>query len=218
MKLISLALILTLLLLGFNTETVSILISGDAEAWEDLSHGSMVMLLFFTLVLMTIHNTFPVIPLVLLISINVSVFGFTLGYFWSLFISLISATVAFIIARYWFQSFFDKYVDSNIKEKIERRGFWYVFLGRIFPVIPSSVTNIAAGVSSVRYRTFLYATLIGNMVYFFLLALITQGIFSIQLESYLLVVIAALLLLAYAILRLWKRKQVKKGMTQDKLP
>src|SRR5690606_20764939 len=98
MKLISLALILTLLLLGFNTETVSILISGDAEAWEDLSHGSMVMLLFFTLVLMTIHNTFPVIPLVLLISINVSVFGFTLGYFWSLFISLISATVAFIIA------------------------------------------------------------------------------------------------------------------------
>jgi uncharacterized membrane protein YdjX (TVP38/TMEM64 family) len=181
MKLILIALLLlTGLLLIFNTDIVSILISGDPEALKELSRGSIVMLMLITLMLMMIQNTFPVIPLVLLISVNVSIFGLTTGYLWSWLISIIGAVFSFMITRYWFQAFLEKYVSDKLKLRIEEKGFWYVIIGKLLPFMPSSVVNIAAGVSSVRFSNFIYATIIGNSVYYFILYSISQGLLSIQ--------------------------------------
>jgi uncharacterized membrane protein YdjX (TVP38/TMEM64 family) len=213
MKLLSFALILILLLLSLNTDTVSILIAGDPEVLQDLSQGSIFILLFFTILLMTIQNMLPIIPLFLLISVNVSVFGFTTGFIWSWLISVIGAILSFMIARYWFQSFINKFVNDKVKLKIKEQGFWYVWIGRVLPIMPTSVINIAAGVSSVRFSIFLYATILGNMIYILILSLISQGLLSMQLEMQILIPIAVLVLVAYVIMKLWKRKQ----MNNDKL-
>jgi uncharacterized membrane protein YdjX (TVP38/TMEM64 family) len=210
LKLISFALILTLLILTLKTDTFSILLSGDPEALKDLSHGSIFMLLLFTLLLMTIQNMFTIIPLLLLISVNVSIFGFIQGYIWSWLISIAGAVISFLITRYWFQTFFTKYVNNEFKQKIEEKGFWFVFIGRILPFMPTSVVNIAAGISSIRFKKFLYATLLGNMIYFLLLSFISQGILSIPWESLLYASIAVVGLIAFVIMKLWKRKQMIK--------
>ncbi|MEX1029679.1 MAG: VTT domain-containing protein [Paenibacillaceae bacterium] len=179
-KLIWIALTLIVLLLSFKTDTFSILISGDPEALKEVSRGNIAMLLLITLVLMIIQNTFPVLPLLLLISMNVSIFGLNEGYIWSWFISIIGAIIAFMITRYGFQALFHKYVSEKIKLRIEAHGFWYVILGRLLPFMPSSLVNIAAGGSSVRFNNFLLATIIGNTVYYSILYLISQGLLSIH--------------------------------------
>ncbi|MDF2670459.1 MAG: hypothetical protein K0R67_2765 [Paenibacillus sp.] len=216
MKLISFALILILLLLSLNTDTVSILIAGDPEVLKDLSHGSIFILLFFTILLMTIQNMLPIIPLVLLVSVNVSIFGLTTGFIWSWLISIVGAVLSFMIARYWFQSFFNKIVKDKVKQKIKERGFWYVWIGRVLPIMPTSVINIAAGVSTVRFSLFLYATVLGNMIYILILSLISQGLLSMQLEMQIIIPIAVLVLVAYAIMKVWRKKQITNNKLSSK--
>jgi uncharacterized membrane protein YdjX (TVP38/TMEM64 family) len=178
-KKVSFVLLLPIILLSFNTETMSVLLSADTESLKNLSQGSFLLLLLFTILLMTVQNLFTIIPLILLISINVTLFGFTGGYIWSWLISIMGSAVSFFLSRYAFQAFFSKYVNSEWKNKIENKGFWFVFTGRIMPFVPTSVVNIAAGISTVRFSKFFYATALGNMIYFFVLSAISVGILSI---------------------------------------
>jgi uncharacterized membrane protein YdjX (TVP38/TMEM64 family) len=179
-KLLWTAVVLIIVIMFIQTDTVSILLSGDPEELQKLSRGSMLMLMFITFALMIAQNFFPVIPLLLLVSMNVSIFGLNEGYIWSWFISIIGAIIAFTITRYWFQSLFHKYVSDSIKQRIEAHGFWFVILGKLLPFMPSSLVNIAAGGSSVRFNNFFLATIIGNTVYYCLLYLISQGLLNIQ--------------------------------------
>ena len=208
MKLVSFALVLSLLIFTFNTDTFSILISGDSEALRNLSHDNLTVLLLLTLFLMTIQSMFSIIPLLLLISVNVSIFGFIQGYIWSWLTSIIGAIIAFLITRYWFQTFFTKYVKDEFMDKIDEKGFWFVFTGRLLPFMPTNVINIAAGISSIQFKKFLYATLLGNMIFFLILSFISQQILSVTWENLMFTSIA--LIIAIFIIGLWRRKHNKK--------
>lgn len=210
-KLLSFALILLLLILALHTDAVSPLLSGDLDALHHASNGSLPLFLFFTMILMIIQNLFTVIPLILLISVNVSLFGFSNGYIWSWFTSIIGGVVSFLAARYWFQHFFTRWVSSKWQGKIESNGFMVVFVGRIFPFVPTSAVNIAAGLSSIGMKPFLYGTILGNMIYFFVLALLPLGVMSVHIESYIYIVI---ILLAVAGAFVWRSGKRKKARTK----
>lgn len=211
MKLVLFALVLILLIFTLQTDTFSILISADPEALRNLSHDSLLILLLLTLILMIIQNMFTIIPLLLLISANVSIFGFIEGYIWSWLISIIGAVISFLTTRYLFQSFFTKYVNDDLKQKIDDKGFWFVFTGRVFPFMPTSVVNIAAGISSIGFKKFLHATLLGNMIFFFILSFISEQLLSISWQyQVLFAFIAVMVLLAIIGMGLWKRKHKNK--------
>ncbi len=212
-KIGSIVVVLPLLFLGFRTETMSVLLSGDIDALKDLSHGSLWLLLLFTLLLMTIQNLFTIIPLILLISINVSLLGFAGGFIWSWLISIIGATISFFITRYWFQDFFSKYVNNEWESKIEENGFGVVFVGRVMPFMPTSVVNIAAAISSVRFMKFFYGTVLGNLIYFFILSAISLGILSIPWENSLYAVSAAFALFVILVIRKRRKKGGRTPMT-----
>lgn len=213
-KIASFALIIVLLIAMLTTDALSPFLSGDAEALRHASDGHVSLFLFFTMILMIIQNLFTVIPLILLISVNVSLFGFSNGYVWSWFTSIVGGVVSFLAARYWFQEFFTRWVSAKYREKIESNGFLVVFVGRIFPFVPTSVVNIAAGLSSIGMRPFVYGTILGNMIYFFVLALLPLGIMSVHIESYIYIII---ILLAIAGVFSWRsfKKRRKRPAKPD---
>ena len=86
----------------------------------------------------------------------------------------------------------------------------YVFTGRIFPLIPTSLINLAAGVSTVTFKDFLLATALGNLIYFFFLSLIPYGLLSVEMNQYTLAALALLFLLFFMI---YKRAKKKKKLT-----
>jgi uncharacterized membrane protein YdjX (TVP38/TMEM64 family) len=210
-KLFSFALILVLLVLALNTDALSPLLSGDLDALHHASNGSISLFLFFTMILMIVQNLFTVIPLILLISVNVSLFGFSYGYIWSWFTSIIAGVISFLAARYWFQHFFKRWVSSKWQGKIESNGFMVVFVGRVFPFVPTSVVNIAAGLSSIGMKPFVYGTILGNMIYFFVLALLPLGVMSVHIEPYIYIVI---ILLAVAGAFAWRSRKRKKARSK----
>jgi len=162
----------------YHTDLLSFIPYWNPEQLLQLANNNFALLLLITLFLMIIQNLFSVIPLLLLISINVSLFDFIYGYLWSWLTSVLGAIVTFHIARSGFQRFF-RLRNQRIINRIERNGFYFVLIGKLFPLIPSSVINIAAGVSSVSFKRFTYGTLIGNLIYLFVLSLIHIGFKSV---------------------------------------
>ena len=159
---------------------------------------------------MFVQNSFTIIPLILLLTINVTIFGFIYGYLWSWFTSVVASGFIFYAARNWFQELLLKNIGKRWQESVVEHGFMYVFTGRIFPLIPTSLINLAAGVSTVTFRDFLVATALGNLIYFFFLSLIPYGLLSVEMNQYTLAALALLFLLFFMV---YKRAKKKKKLT-----
>ncbi|WP_438444563.1 TVP38/TMEM64 family protein [Gorillibacterium sp. sgz5001074] len=216
LKWITFLAVLALLLLLFRSGTLSRLLTADPEVLKEQSQGSTLMLLAITLMLMVVQNLFTVIPLFLLVTVNITLFDFTRGYMWSWFTSIVGGLAAFYMTRYWVHEFLTRLVNERMRQAIEENGFWMVLVGRLLP-LPSSVVNVAAGISSVGWRSFLYATVIGNMVYIFTLSFISERILSIPLEggTY---AAGGVILVALIVYRIWKRRKRKSLSTSDDAP
>jgi len=162
----------------YHNDLLSFIPYWNPEQLLQLANHNFVLLLLITFCLMIIQNLFSVIPLLLLISINVSLFDFMYGYLWSWLTSVLGAVITFLIARSGFQRFF-RLRNQRVINRIERNGFYFVLIGKLFPLIPSSVINIAAGLSTVSFKRFAYGTLIGNLIYLSVLSLIHIGFKSV---------------------------------------
>ncbi|WP_307397663.1 TVP38/TMEM64 family protein [Paenibacillus anaericanus] len=161
---------------------------------------------------MVVQNLFTIIPLILVISVNISLFGFVNGYLWSWVSSVIGGILAFLMARYWFQDLLLKHLNPKYQKwtKVENKGFLFVFLGRVFPFAPTSLINIAAGVSAVPLRPFIIGTITGNMIFFFAISLIVKGLWSVQLENNILLILGAVIVILALILWRIRSKRIKR--------
>ncbi|HEY4553622.1 MAG TPA: VTT domain-containing protein [Bacillaceae bacterium] len=168
--------------------------------------------LFITFLLMVFQNLFTLVPLFLIITINIFLFGFLYGYLWSWGTSVAGGMAAFFLYRYWFQSFLANKISPGIKEKIEYNGLLYVLYARLIPFAPSSLINMASGVSSIKFSHYTLATMAGNLIYVFILCLIVNGLMSPNMQHY---VIIALLLALLPGWYLYQRMKKRRVQTQE---
>jgi uncharacterized membrane protein YdjX (TVP38/TMEM64 family) len=171
--------------------------NGDIESIQSALKGSLFHKLLISLILMIIQNTFTLIPLILLITINITLFGFFYGFIWSWFTSIIAAVIVFIGVRYYFQDRLLEKIDANLMEKVEENGFLYVFAARMFPFVPTSIINIVTGLSSIQFKQFILGTVIGNFIYLFVLSFIPLGLLSKNTEKYVLGIIIVLSVISF---------------------
>ena len=191
-------LLLLLIFLILNRQIITLLVKRDVDAIQDFLDDNLLYGLLFMLVIMILQNSFTVFPLLLVITINITLFGFINGFLWSWISSVIAAILVFYAVRYLFQERLIEKFKPELLQKIDANGFAYVFQARIFPLVPTSLVNILGGISTVRFWPFTIATTIGNFLYFFILALIPAGLFSEELnETIIWIVLIALILMYY---------------------
>lgn len=85
-------------------------------------------------------------------------FGFVEGFILAFLSSLAGAGVGFLISRNLFGVHFQKMFHSRLEfvnQQLREKGARYIFLCRILPGIPFSLTNFLMGLSVVRFNTFL---------------------------------------------------------------
>ena len=170
--------LLSALLITLHTELFQQLRLGNVDYISEAIGESRVYILFITFLIMFIHNVFPIIPLVLVITINNALLGIQLGFIWGVFTSVVCAVVIFISLRFGFQCMVINRINKSILEKIENKGFWYVLVTRMFPFAPTSVINSIAAVSNIQLSVYVLATLIGNIIIFLLYTALYSGIVS----------------------------------------
>ncbi|OIJ14561.1 hypothetical protein BKP35_06520 [Anaerobacillus arseniciselenatis] len=175
----------------------TLVMNGDLDAIRLLLNENIVYILFITLMMMILQNTFTIIPLIILITLNIMLFGFFYGVIWSWVTSIIGGVSVFIATRYFFQDVLLRRINVALKEKVEENGFLFVFIGRIFPFVPTSLINIVSGVSSIKLKHFFIATTVGNLIYFFMLGLIPMGIVTLEMDYYILGILSVIIIGAY---------------------
>lgn len=177
-----------------RSELTNLLLQRDIEALQLFMEENIVLMLSLTFVSMAVQNTITLFPLVLLTTLNAALFGLFYGYVWSWVTSVVAAILVFWAARYLFQEWLISRVGEQVLKKFEDKGFFYVFLMRIFPLLPTSIINLAAGLTTIRFRSYFLATLIGNMIYIFALTFITERLLRLDVEQIILVLIIVFLL------------------------
>lgn len=91
-------------------------------------------------------------------------FGPVMGWIYTYVGENLSATVAFYTARFFGRNFIKENENSFIKkydEKLRCCGFETVLMLRLIPLFPFDFVNYASGLSAIRYRSYIGATLLG---------------------------------------------------------
>jgi uncharacterized membrane protein YdjX (TVP38/TMEM64 family) len=195
MKWISLFVVLILIVILILNLDISWLFQADLDRILDIAQDNVGIILLITLMLMMIQNLFTVIPIVLIITINISVFGLLYGFLWSWVSSIIGASVTFTLARFWFQELIVTKINSSWIDRLEKNGFLYTFLARLFPFAPSSLINLAAGVSTISFRGYLKGTMLGNLLFFLLASLFIEGFMTAGTEEMIAIAVCVIIII-----------------------
>ena len=95
--------------------------------------------------------------------------GFVFGPLWGVFYasvaSIISVSVAFLVARYVARDLVEGWVKDNaqfrkIDEQVEEQGWRIVMFTRLVPIFPFNLQNYAYGLTSIRFSTYVLVSAI----------------------------------------------------------
>lgn len=159
-------------ILGVDIENVS------EENIKELAHDNIYLLLIILLGVMFLQNLLNFFPIILVISLNVSLLGLWAGYLFSLFCSVVASTIIFLVIRYMFIDMKAAPKYEKYTKKIETNGFLYVLIARLIPIMPTNIINIASGLSSIKLRHYTLATILGHAIYSFIIAALSFNIFT----------------------------------------
>ena len=95
-----------------------------------------------------------------------AIFGFWIGGLAVLAGALVAANAGFVCGRWLARGWVLKTVARNrtaaqIAASVEQRGFWITVLIRLSPAVPFNLTSYVLGASTIRWVTFLAASLLG---------------------------------------------------------
>ena len=146
------------------------------ERIRTLTNDNIFLILFVMFGIMFLQNLLNFIPIILVMSANVALFGLWKGFLFSLICSVIASTIIFIVFRYIFKDFKAPSKFEKYREKIENNGFLFILIARLIPIMPTNIINMVAGVSSIKLSHYVLATIIGNGIY---ALIISSALFSL---------------------------------------
>lgn len=154
--------------------------------------------------LIALQTFIPFAPFIVLAGANVMVFGLWLGFLITWSGAVLGAVLMFAAAKTFGRRWALKRLNSqprlsHISGYIEKNQFWVVLLLRLFPVIPSVLLNIVAGVSPVSFATYTWATAIGKVPVIFLESILIYNVLQFSKYRVLVVMIAIILVIGFIV-------------------
>jgi len=92
------------------------------------------------------------------------IFGFGWGSVYIIIGALCGGTLSFYLARLYGKKMHEKLSHEkliNFQKSVKKHGFIMILLLRLVPLVPFNIISYSAGFSTIRYRDFFFATLLG---------------------------------------------------------
>jgi uncharacterized membrane protein YdjX (TVP38/TMEM64 family) len=198
-----------------------VILAGDSlEDIKQLIMSWGVAAPLMSIILMIMQAVIAPLPAFLITAANGLVFGIYWGTFISWIGAMCGALVSFMMSRLFYKSFSEKILSHKkgieYIERIESKyGFRVILTARLLPFISFDFISYAAGLSSIKVRSFLTATGIGMLP-----ATIVYTVFGFEIEKvkeysdrlFTFSVLAVLaMLLIWTIIGIYKRRQDAAG-------
>ena len=120
-----------------------------------------------------IESIFPVLPLMVFITINFLVFGNILGFFMSWIFTILGCIMSYFIFKKGFGNKFERLTDNKELLKKYKKIFKNISVGKLtlliaIPFAPAFMINIAAGLVKMDFKKYLISLIIGKiaLIYF----------------------------------------------------
>ena len=205
---------------GFLPELFTLLASGDIPATVEYirSFGEWAVVFAFLLTLFTNALGFP--PAVIFSTANVILFGIIPGIILSCVAETVGVTIAFVLMRFYFREAAEKAIaKSPFLAKVDQysgsKGFFIMLIGRMVPYLPSAVMNAVGALSSIRFRDYVLASLVGKFPSTGIEAIIGHDIIMQQEDhTRLVIVVICAGILIYAAIRYEKHLMCEEAVPQ----
>jgi uncharacterized membrane protein YdjX (TVP38/TMEM64 family) len=143
------------------------------------SYGAYAMI--FGIMAIILQTFIPFSPFILIAGANVLVFGFMNGLIINYISACVGALLAFLFARYLGRDWVERKMARfpamrQFNIRMETEGFFYILLGRLISFFPSSIVNYGGGISKVKLRDFISATLLGKFPIIFMECMIAHDL------------------------------------------
>lgn len=93
-------------------------------------------------------------------------FGVALGTVYDIIGGTVGATIAFLASRYVLRDFVERRLGSRfrtLQQGFRQHGFTYLLSLRLMPLAPFFVVNLLSGLTPIRIRSFVGATVLGSI-------------------------------------------------------
>ena len=169
------------------------------ERIQDLVNSAGPWAVAVSIGLMILHSFVP-FPAEFITVTNGVVFGFSKGVVVTWVGAMMGAILAFALAKSLGRPFVLRFLSDKQERRLEewtdRLGTDTLLVGRFIPAISFNLMNYAAGLSPVSWWTFLWTTALGILPMTILMVWAGERIDTIPLRAWLLLALAALLLVA----------------------
>jgi uncharacterized membrane protein YdjX (TVP38/TMEM64 family) len=147
---------------------IQLLFTGDMADSIDYIHsyGPYAVLVSFGIIVFI--NSVAVLPNIFILAANGIVFGILEGTLISWAAESVGVIISFAFMRYFFRDYaHNVIIRSNALQKVNdfsgRNGFQIMLIARGIPFIPSGLITALGAFSSIRWRDYILATLIGKL-------------------------------------------------------
>ncbi len=129
-----------------------------------------------------IEAFFPILPLVLFVTINITAFGFVKGYIYSWIGNCLGSFLLFLLIKKIDKSKIQSKIENskikNLLNKINNNDFTILFILYCFPFTPSFLISGSSALADVESKHFLAALIPSKLLMMFSLAFIGLNIRS----------------------------------------
>lgn len=139
-------------------------------------------------------------------------FGVWPGVLYILIGATAAATTGYVMGRLFGRSVLnvERYPWSEkLFSQMEKRGFMYVFVLRLIPIVSFDLLSYAGGIANVRFRAFLFATFFGMIPGTFAYSFLGASLASGSMKTFL---IAALVFISLFVITYLFREPVKRWL------
>lgn len=178
--------------------------------YKDLKKISSMNL--FPIIYISLYFISSFFPLPFLTFLGAAVFPFYKAFILSMIGNILFFIIMFYLARWLGRDYIEIYEKKHLKLKkldlnIDKNAFLYVFLLRLFFIIPPEAVNIFAGLSKMKFRDYLFSSILGTIPVVLISILLVE---SYQVKEFQLFIIASILFASLIIVPLFFMKELKK--------
>lgn len=165
----------------------------------------------FSSILIVLEGVLAFLPLFVFITLNILVLGAILGGALSWICTVIGCFFTFYLCRIGLSTLFQKKIEDNkqlnkIMDIVDNLKFRQLVVFIAIPFMPSFFINVAAGLSNIPIKKYLYALLIGKVVIVIFWGFLGYNLVECLTNPIELVKVVLLVAVAYIIARFVNRK------------
>lgn len=165
------------------------------------------------ILLVLLESIIPALPLGVFITLNIHAFGSILGFFLSWIATCLGCFLSFFLFRHCFQKKWNLFISrkkgTQLKKMMERLNhisFSNFVVLVALPFTPAFLINISSGLSTMSYRKFIHAILLGKLSIVFFWGYIGKSLLESITDIRVVIIVSIILVVFYLLSKIVSSK------------